>query len=104
MKTALVTGANKGIGHEVARQLAVKGFYVFVGARNRDAGRKAANEIAKEGGKASLLQIDGSESASATAAAREFANSAERLAVPVHKAGIVVDRYDASPEIIWQQL
>ncbi len=52
MKTALVTGANKGIGREVARQLARKGFHVFVGARNRDAGRKAADEIVKAGGKA----------------------------------------------------
>jgi NAD(P)-dependent dehydrogenase (short-subunit alcohol dehydrogenase family) len=34
MKTVLITGANKGIGHEVARQLAAKGFHVFVGARN----------------------------------------------------------------------
>jgi NAD(P)-dependent dehydrogenase (short-subunit alcohol dehydrogenase family) len=41
MKTALVAGANKGIGYEVARQLAGKGFQVFVGARNREAGQKA---------------------------------------------------------------
>ena len=52
MRTALITGANKGIGHEVARQLAAKGFHVFVGARNAKAGRKAAEEIAKKGGKA----------------------------------------------------
>ena len=32
MKTALITGANKGIGHEVARQLAAKGYHVFAGA------------------------------------------------------------------------
>jgi len=51
MKTALVTGANKGIGYEVARQLAGKGFHVFIGARNRNAGRKAADEVAKKGGK-----------------------------------------------------
>jgi NAD(P)-dependent dehydrogenase (short-subunit alcohol dehydrogenase family) len=104
MKTALVTGANKGIGHEVARQLAVKGFYVFVGARNRDAGRKAANEIAKEGGKASFLEIDVSDSASATAAAREFSKSADHLDVLVNNAGIIVDGDDAILEISDEQL
>ena len=57
MNTALVTGANKGIGYEVARQLAGKGFQVFVGARNRDAGQKAVAKIAKEGGKAIFLEI-----------------------------------------------
>src|SRR2546429_279701 len=45
MKTALITGANKGIGREVARQLAAKGFHVFVGARNAKAGSKAARVI-----------------------------------------------------------
>jgi short chain dehydrogenase len=46
MKTVLITGANKGIGYEVARQFAGKGFHVFIGARNQGAGRKAADEIA----------------------------------------------------------
>ena len=55
MKTALITGANKGIGHEVARQLAAKGFHVFAGARNAKVGRKAVEEIAKHGGKATFL-------------------------------------------------
>ena len=55
MKTALITGANKGIGREVARQLAVKGFHVFVGARNSKAGLTAAEEIAKKDRKATFL-------------------------------------------------
>jgi len=72
MKTVLITGANKGIGHEVARQLVAKGFHVFVGARNRGAGRVAADAIAKNGGKATFLEIDVADNASVTAAAREF--------------------------------
>jgi NAD(P)-dependent dehydrogenase (short-subunit alcohol dehydrogenase family) len=49
MKTALVTGANKGIGREVARQLAAKRFHVFIGARNDNAGRKTAAALAESG-------------------------------------------------------
>ncbi|MGB9475154.1 MAG: SDR family oxidoreductase [Candidatus Udaeobacter sp.] len=99
MKTALITGANKGIGYEVARQLAGKGFHVFVGARDRGAGRKAATEIAKQGGKAIFLEIDVADSASVTAAAREFAKTADRLDVLVNNAGIIVDGDDAILEI-----
>ena len=68
MKTVLVTGANKGIGYEVARQLAEKGFQVFIGARNRDAGRKAADAIGKKSEKATFLEIDVADKASVTAA------------------------------------
>lgn len=99
MKTALVTGANKGIGYEVARQLAAKGFQVFVGARNRDAGGKAVAEIAKKGGKASFLEIDVADNASVTAAAREFAKAADHLDVLVNNAGIIVDGDNAILEI-----
>jgi len=91
MKTALVTGANKGIGHEVARQLMAKGFHVFVGARNRGAGGVAADAIAKNGGKPTFLEIDVADNASVTAAAREFSKIADHLDVLVNNAGIVVD-------------
>jgi NAD(P)-dependent dehydrogenase (short-subunit alcohol dehydrogenase family) len=99
MKTALITGANKGIGYEVARQLAVKGFHVFIGARNQDAGRKAADKIAKGGGKATFLKIDVADNASVTAVAREFAKAADHLDVLVNNAGIIVDGDNAVLEI-----
>jgi NAD(P)-dependent dehydrogenase (short-subunit alcohol dehydrogenase family) len=91
MKTVLVTGANKGIGFEVARQLAAKGFHVFVGARNQSAGRKAADRIVKQKGKATFLAIDVSDSGSVSAAARELAKAADHLDVLVNNAGIIAD-------------
>jgi NAD(P)-dependent dehydrogenase (short-subunit alcohol dehydrogenase family) len=99
MKTVLITGANKGIGYEVARQLAGKGFQVFIGARNQDAGRKAADEITRRGGKATFLEIDVADNASVTIAAREFAKAADHLDVLVNNAGIIVDGDNAILEI-----
>src|SRR6266446_10922468 len=98
-RTALITGANKGIGHEVARQLAAKGFHVFVAARNGKAGRKAAEEIAKQGGKATFLEIDVADNDSVTTAAREFSNIEDYLDVLVNNAGIIVDGDSAILEI-----
>jgi NAD(P)-dependent dehydrogenase (short-subunit alcohol dehydrogenase family) len=99
MKTVLVTGANKGIGCEVACQLAAKGFHVFIGARNRDAGRKAADEIAKKGGKATFLEVDVADNTNLTVAARELARTTDHLDVLVNNAGIIVDGDDAILEI-----
>jgi len=99
MKTALITGANKGIGNEVARQLAAKGFHVFVGARNAKAGRKATEEIAKICGKGTFLEIDVADKDSVTTAAREFSNIEDRLDVLVNNAGIIADGDNAILEI-----
>ena len=95
----LITGANKGIGHEVARQLAAKRFHVFIGARNAKAGRKAVEEIAKKCGKATFLEMDVADKDSVTTAAREFSNIEDHLDVLVNNAGIIVDGDDAILEI-----
>ena len=86
-KTAFVTGANKGIGFEVARGLAERGMRVFLGARNRQRGEKAATGIRG----ADLLVMDVANEASVTAAAHELGARAERLDVLVNNAGIVLD-------------
>jgi len=99
MKTALITGANKGIGHEVARQLAAKGYHVFAGARNAKAGRKAVEEITKKSGKTTFLEIDVADSDSVTNAAREFSSSEDHLDVLVNNAGIIADGDEAILEI-----
>src|SRR4029077_109376 len=99
MKTVLITGANKGIGHEVARQLAAKGFHVFVGARNAKAGRKAADAITKQSGEATFLEIDVADNDIVTSAAREFSNIEDHLDVLVNNAGIIVDGDNAILEI-----
>jgi NAD(P)-dependent dehydrogenase (short-subunit alcohol dehydrogenase family) len=89
-KTALVTGANKGIGFEVVRQLARQGFHVFLGARNVKAGRAAAEKLRNEG-EVTFLEIDVSDQKSIHAAAEEFSRQSERLDVLINNAGILLD-------------
>jgi NAD(P)-dependent dehydrogenase (short-subunit alcohol dehydrogenase family) len=89
-KVALVTGANKGIGFEVARQLARQGFRVFLGARNEKAGGAAAEKLREEGD-VIFLKIDISDSNSIRAAAEELSRQSDRLDVLVNNAGILLD-------------
>src|SRR5207244_9548254 len=91
-KIALITGANKGIGFEVARQLAEKSFRVFVGARNEKAGRAAALKIGRA---AKFLKIDVSDHGSIREAASELAKTIDHLDVLVNNAGVIVDGDDA---------
>jgi NAD(P)-dependent dehydrogenase (short-subunit alcohol dehydrogenase family) len=89
-KTALVTGANKGIGFEVARQLARQSFRVFLGARNENAGRAAVEKL-REDGDVIFLKIDIADANSIRAAAEEFSRQSDRLDVLVNNAGILLD-------------
>src|SRR3978361_894666 len=91
MRTALVTGANKGIGHEVAKQLARRGFHVFVGARNAGAGNATAEELNKDGAKATFLLLDVSNIESVTNAAKEFSKISNHLDVLVNNAAILFE-------------
>ena len=99
-KVAIVTGANKGIGLEVARQLVAKGFRVFIGARNDKAGRDAANKL---GERAAFLKIDVSDPTSIGKAAKKFEDATDQLDVLVNNAGILLDEDKAvlsmTPEI-----
>jgi NAD(P)-dependent dehydrogenase (short-subunit alcohol dehydrogenase family) len=89
-RTALVTGANKGIGFEVARELARLGLRVFLGARNAEAGRAAAEKL-REAGDVLFLEIDISNEKSIRTAADELARQSDRLDVLINNAGILLD-------------
>jgi NAD(P)-dependent dehydrogenase (short-subunit alcohol dehydrogenase family) len=91
-KIALVTGGNRGIGREITRQLLLRGFRVFVGARDAAGGERAIAQMATPRGRALFLSLDVSDSASIRAAAREFAGRADHLDVLVNNAGIYPDQ------------
>ena len=68
----LSTGANKGIGSEVARQLAASGCTVLVGARNKARGDEAAAKLRSEGGEVGHLEIDLGDFATIASAAQSI--------------------------------
>lgn len=89
MKSALVTGANKGIGLEVARILAQKGFYVYIGVRDLENGISAAENLKADGiGTVEAIQLDVTSQESVNAARTAIGKKAEILDVLVNNAGI----------------
>jgi NAD(P)-dependent dehydrogenase (short-subunit alcohol dehydrogenase family) len=82
---ALITGANQGIGFQVAKELAANGITVLIGSRNFEKGEKAAKSI---GANAHAIQLDVTDKASIAAAAQRIREEFGRLDVLVQNAAI----------------
>ncbi|RWB23429.1 MAG: SDR family oxidoreductase [Mesorhizobium sp.] len=94
-KSALVTGANKGIGLETARRLGALGFKVWLGARDAKRGQAAAEALRGEGFDVERLELDVTSDESVAAAAKTVAAQAPGLDVLVNNAGVAPGYVDA---------
>jgi len=95
-RVAIVTGANRGIGFEVCRQLAKKGFKVILTSRNEEKGQAACEELRKEGLTVDYHQCDVNDEASVKKLRDEVEAKYGRCDVLVNNAGIFPDTTDAS--------
>ncbi len=89
MKFALITGANKSIGFEAARQLLQQGFHVFIGSRNLASGQEAVDKLRAEGlPEAEAVQLDVTDAASVQAARATIGQKTDVLDALINNAGI----------------
>ena len=87
--TILVTGANKGIGLEICRQLARAGHRVILSARSAERGEKAVKDLAKDGLKVEFLLLDTADEGSIHRAGRELMQRIKALHVLINNAAIL---------------
>jgi NAD(P)-dependent dehydrogenase (short-subunit alcohol dehydrogenase family) len=90
-KIALITGANKGIGKEIARQLGKLGTTVIIGARDEKKGEEAEKDLRSQGIDVLSVKLDVTEQSTIDAAAREIEKKFGKLDILVNNAGIGID-------------
>lgn len=88
---ALVTGANKGLGFEMSRQLAQHGLTVIVAARKLEAAEAAVAQLKEEGLKAEAIVLDINDSAQIQSAVQEIKERFGKLDVLINNAGVMLD-------------
>lgn len=91
-RVALVTGANRGIGFEIARQLAGAGLAVVLSARDEERGRRAAAALVDKGHDVRPCQLDVTDEASIRRALEFVESEFSRLDVLINNAAVSLDR------------
>jgi nucleoside-diphosphate-sugar epimerase len=99
MTSVLITGANKGLGHETARRLGELGWKVFLGSRDEDRGRGAAEKLAADGADVVMVPLDVSSEESLPGNCAVSRRWARRRAQP---AAAVRERRRGGPRVPWR--
>ena len=92
-KIALITGANKGIGFETARQLGAQDVTILVGARDEQRGTEAAQKLQAEGVDAHFIHLDVNDPATHANAAKFIEEKFGKLDILINNAGVLLDPY-----------
>jgi NAD(P)-dependent dehydrogenase (short-subunit alcohol dehydrogenase family) len=90
-RIALVTGANRGIGYDISRQLANKNIKVLIGARDEEKGIDARNKLRGDGCDAHYINIDARNPSSIKSSIQHIDTEFKRLDILVNNAGILID-------------
>ncbi len=93
-KIALITGANRGIGFETARQLAGQGIKVLLGARSEDKGLEAESKLKGEGLDVEFIKLDVDDPATHASAARYIEATYGRLDILINNAGVFLNEFE----------
>jgi NAD(P)-dependent dehydrogenase (short-subunit alcohol dehydrogenase family) len=91
-KVALVTGANKGIGREISRQLGERGFTVLASARDEGRGRTVVAELRTGGADIRYVHLDVTDEATISEAAAYIEKEFGKLDVLINNAGISLEK------------
>ena len=103
-RVALITGANKGIGLEIARQLGLQGITVVVGSRDLGRGAAAVSGLKVEGIDAHAVKLDVLDAGDIAALPGTLGTEFGRLDILVNNAGVVEEREGSTPEALRRTL
>ncbi len=104
-KVALITGANKGLGFETARQLGAQGITILVGARDEARGTEAVAKLQAEGVDAHFIQLNVTDAATHANAAKFIEEKFGKLDILINNAGVLMDYgvpISAAPVANWR--
>ncbi len=101
-KVALITGANKGLGLEIARQLGNQGIVVVIGSRDAGRGEAAAQTLKSEGIDADFVKLEVTNADDIAALPAYFERSFGRLDILVNNAGVIAEHEGVTPDVLRQ--